>query len=151
MGMFAWSQAMFQSQLYNSQAFEFFVLASVPFLPTTSMLRVSFFPVPECVVSDCWKRPFRTPSCHPSPVIIVIVLYLGCLRCMGYMGCQGCQGCQGCLGCRGCQGCQGCQGRQGRQGCLGCLGCRNVWRAWGAWGAKGAWGANTKHQIPNTE
>ena len=44
--------------------------------PTTFMLGVSFSPVPECVVSDCWKRPFRTPPCHQSPVIVV-VLYPG--------------------------------------------------------------------------
>jgi len=42
--------------------------------PTTFMLWVSFSPVPECVVSHCWKRPFRTPLCHQSPVVIVIVV-----------------------------------------------------------------------------
>ena len=42
------------------------------FLPTTFMLRVSFSPVLECVVADCWNRAFPTPPCHQTPVIIVI-------------------------------------------------------------------------------
>ena len=40
------------------------------------MLRVSFSPVPECVVSDCWKRPFQTPPCHQSPVVVVVVVVI---------------------------------------------------------------------------
>ena len=43
------------------------------FFPTTFMLRVSFSPVPEHVVADCWNRGFPTPPCHQATVI---VLYL---------------------------------------------------------------------------
>ena len=37
------------------------------FFPTTFMLEVSFSPVPECVVSDCWKRAFRIHPVPPEP------------------------------------------------------------------------------------
>ena len=40
------------------------------------MLRVSFSPVPECVVADCWNRAFPTPPCHQATVVMIIVLYL---------------------------------------------------------------------------
>ena len=38
------------------------------------MLRVSFSPVPEHVVADCWNRGFPTPPCHQATVIIIIVV-----------------------------------------------------------------------------
>ena len=39
------------------------------FFPTTLMLRVSFSPVPECVVADSWNPPLP-----PEPVVIIIVV-----------------------------------------------------------------------------
>ena len=38
------------------------------------MLRVAFSPAPECVVADCWNRVFSDSPCHPTPVIVVIVV-----------------------------------------------------------------------------
>ena len=40
------------------------------------MLRVSFSPVPEHVVADCWNRGFPTPPCHQATVVIIVMLYL---------------------------------------------------------------------------
>ena len=38
------------------------------------MLRVSFSPVLEHVVADCWNRGFSTPPCHQATVIITIII-----------------------------------------------------------------------------
>ena len=44
--------------------------------PTTFMLRVSFSPVPECAVPDCWNRAFPTPPCHQDHVVVIIIIVL---------------------------------------------------------------------------
>ena len=47
--------------------FQYFFL----FFPTTFVLRVSFSPVPECVVADCWNRVFPTPRATIPPLFVV--------------------------------------------------------------------------------
>ena len=40
------------------------------------MLRVSFSPVPERVVADCWNQAFPTPPCHQTPVVIIVIVII---------------------------------------------------------------------------
>ena len=47
--------------------FSFFIF------PTTSMLRVSFSPVPECDVSHCWKRASGTPRATRPPLLLLLL------------------------------------------------------------------------------
>ena len=45
----------------NSALVNLITMFSFDSFPTIFMLWVSFSPVLECVVSDCWKRDFRIP------------------------------------------------------------------------------------------
>ena len=47
---------------------------STNIFPTTSMLRVSFSPVPECVVAGGGIEFFRPPRAPRNSVIIIVVL-----------------------------------------------------------------------------
>ena len=48
------------------------------YFPQHLLLRVSFSPVPECVVADCWNRAFPNPRASMAPLSLLLSFSLMC-------------------------------------------------------------------------